>query len=91
LKIFEKTVFKPFVDGYYDVEDQLPEYTRHMAEEKFRAEEARKLEAFKSKDSFLEYRRRIRRLFLEAIGGLPEEKCPLKPESTGIIEKEKYR
>jgi len=91
LKIFEKAVFKPFVDGYYDVENQLPEYIRHMAEEKFRAEEARKLEAFKSKDSFLEYRRRIRRLFLEAIGGLPEEKCPLKPESTGIIEKEKYR
>ena len=91
MSIFEKTVFKPFVDGYYDVENQLPEYIRHLAEELFKAEEARKLDAFKSQDSFLKYKGHVRGLFLEAIGGLPEEKCPLKPKSTGIIEKEKYR
>jgi len=87
----EKAAFKPFVDGYYDVENQLPEYTRRMADEMFRAEETRKLKAFKTKDSFLEYKRRVRRLFQEAIGGLPDERCPLKPKSKGIIEKEKYR
>ena len=91
MKIFEKAAFKPFVDGYYDVENQLPEYIRHMAEEEFKAEEVRKREAYKSKESFMEYKRRVRRLFKEAIGGLPDEKCPLKPESTGILEKEKYR
>jgi len=91
LRSLEKIVFKPFVDGYYDVENQLPEYIMNLAEKRFESERARKQKAFTSIDSFMEYKRTVRRLFLEAIGGLPEEKCPLKPESTGIIEREKYR
>jgi cephalosporin-C deacetylase-like acetyl esterase len=83
--------FRPFVDGYYDVENQLPEYIRRLAEGMFKAEAERKSEAFRSKEAFMEYRSRARELFEEAIGGLPGERCPLNPESRGILEKKDYR
>lgn len=82
-------MFRPFLDGYYDVENQLPEYVKKKAFEYFKKEEIEK-DSIKTIEEFEKRRERIRSYFIEAIGGLDIEKTDLNPICTGIIEKESY-
>ncbi len=82
--------FRPFVDGYFDVENQLPEYLWEKAKVFFERERKEK-ETIKS---VKEHRARINRLrghFLRAIGGLPSVKTPLNPKCTGVLFRNGYR
>jgi len=81
--------FGEFTAGYYDVKDQLPHYLRVKAEDLIAFEENEKKELKTVKD-FEERRKKLKAVFIESIGGLPEEKTPLNPVITGKIEKEKY-
>lgn len=81
--------FGDFVDGYYDVKDQLPHYLLKKAEVYFNKEELEKCRIKTIKD-FERRRDKIKKLFLDAIGGLPLTKTTLNPVITGKIHKEKY-
>lgn len=82
-------MFRPFLDGYYDVENQLPEYVKKKAFEYFQREEIEK-SSIKSVEEFEKRREKIRNYFIEAIGGLDIEKTDLNPMYTGVIEKDSY-
>jgi dienelactone hydrolase len=81
--------FKRNVDGFYDVEDQLPRYLRDLASEQFKAAENRRRE-LDSSAAFERYRDRVRSNFLDALGGLPKEKTDLRPVCTGTLERDRY-
>jgi len=78
--------FSSHVDGYYDVADQMVHYLRVQAERAFTLQLEEK-ERISSVEEFERRRERVRRNFLEAIGGLPEEKTPLNPICTGTIDR----
>jgi dienelactone hydrolase len=82
-------MFRRFLDGYYDVENQLPEYVKKKAFEFFKKEEEEK-ESIKSIEEFEKRRERIRNYFIDAIGGLDIERTDLKPVYTGVIERDSY-
>lgn len=82
-------MFRPFLDGYYDVENQLPEYIKRKAFEYFQKERLEK-DSIRSIEEFEKRRERIRKHFIEAIGGLDIEKTELNPRYTGTIEKDSY-
>jgi hypothetical protein len=82
-------MFRRFLDGYYDVENQLPEYVKKKAFEFFKKEEEEK-ESIKSIEEFERRRERIRNYFIDAIGGLNIERTDLKPVYTGVIERDSY-
>jgi dienelactone hydrolase len=82
-------MFRRFLDGYYDVENQLPEYVKKKAFEFFKKEEEEK-ESIKSIEEFERRRERIRNYFIDAIGGLDIERTDLKPVYTGVIERDSY-
>ncbi|MBC7321422.1 acetylxylan esterase [bacterium] len=82
-------MFRPFLDGYYDVENQLPEYVKRKAFEYFKKEAIEK-NSISSIEEFEKRRERIRNYFIEAIGGLDIEKTELNPLYTGVIEKDSY-
>jgi len=77
------------LDGFYDVENQLPRYLRERATEHFEAERDRKDRI----DSVADAERHAdeqRRAFLDALGGLPDESTPLHTERTGGFERDGY-
>ena len=82
--------FKPFTDGYYDMENQLPAYLGKKAEAYFAREDAQK-RSLGDRKAFEQRRTRIRAHFLDAIGGLPEEKTPLESVCVGTLDREGYR
>lgn len=82
-------MFRPFLDGYYDVENQLPEYVKRKAFECFKREEEEK-SRIKSIDQFERRRDRIREYFIDAIGGLDLEKTDLETKIVGTIERDNY-
>ncbi|MCX7795420.1 MAG: acetylxylan esterase [bacterium] len=82
-------MFRPFLDGYYDVEDQLPEYVKRRAFEYFQKEEIEK-NSIKSIEEFEKRKEKIRDYFIEAIGGLDIERTELNPVYAGVIEKDSY-
>ena len=82
--------FGPFLDGYFDVENQLIDYIRRKAEQYATANEQTKKQ-ISSIDEFVIHKKKVLQHFLDALGGLPEEKNPLKPEITGIIKKDGFR
>ncbi len=82
-------MFKSFLDGYYDVGNQLPEYIKRKAFEYFQIEGVEK-DSIKSIEEFEKRRERVRKHFIEAIGGLDIEKTELNPTYTGTIEKDSY-
>ncbi|HDH06956.1 MAG TPA: hypothetical protein ENF87_01160, partial [Thermoproteales archaeon] len=88
--VFEKLKFKRFVDGYYDVENQYPLYVYSRAKEFFEKEYRVKAE-IKSREEFKKRREIIRKMFLESIGGLPEEKAPLNFKVKGVLERKDYK
>ncbi|ELY98350.1 alpha/beta hydrolase family protein [Natrialba aegyptia] len=81
--------FDENVDGYYDVENQLPRYLRRLAEPQFERGDERR-EAIDSVAAAEEHRERVRKDFLEAIGGLPEERTDLNATRTGRLEYDGY-
>lgn len=78
------------VDGFYDVENQLPRFLRRMAERQFEAAE-RERAAIDSVPAHEARRERIRSHFREAIGGLPDAETALNPTSTVVLERDGYR
>jgi len=82
-------MFRGFLDGYYDVENQLPEYVKKRAFKFFKKEEEEK-GSIKNIEEFERRRERIRNYFIDAIGRLDIEKTDLKPVYTGVIEKDFY-
>ena len=71
--------FQPFLDGYHDVADQLRAHLWRRAGEAFDRTEAEK-DGIASVAAFAARRDRLRRLFLDAVGGLPE----LPPEVPAV-------
>lgn len=81
--------FQRNVDGFYDVEDQIPRYLREIADEQFeraRAERKR-IDGRRAAEKHAEQKRAY---FLDAIGGLPEERCELRSERMGELRREDY-
>lgn len=81
--------FSENVDGYYDVENQLPRYLRRLAEPQFEREDERRA-AIDSVSAADVHRERVREHFFEAIGGLPEERTDLNATRTGRLEYDGY-
>lgn len=77
------------LDGYYDVQDQLPRYLRAQASEHFEAERVHK-EAIRTVDDHERHVDRIRKAFLEGLGGLPDERTPLNARSAGTLTRDGY-
>ena len=69
--------------------DMMSHYLRRLAGQKFEDWKAQ-YEQRKTPEQIAEYQRRLRKEFLEAIGGLPE-RTPLKPQVTGVIQRDGYR
>jgi dienelactone hydrolase len=76
--------FGPYLFGYYDVERLLPEYLMAKARLLFEEEEKEK-QSIKSIGAFEVRRKKIREHFLDAIGGLPDQRGPLNPICTGVV------
>ncbi|MCC6456264.1 MAG: acetylxylan esterase [Caldilineaceae bacterium] len=81
--------FSPYVDGFYDVADQLPHWLRQEAERALARQLAEKA-AVTTVAQFEARRARVRAHFLSAIGGLPETDAPLNAKCTGVIEQQGY-
>jgi cephalosporin-C deacetylase-like acetyl esterase len=81
--------FGSHVDGYHDVADQMIHDLRRRAEACLRAQDEAKAR-IRTVAEFEAHRERVRGAFLEAIGGLPTERTPLRPEITGRIEQPAY-
>lgn len=81
--------FGPNLDGYYDVEDQLPRYLRERADEHFDAERVHK-ENVRTVDDHERHVDRVRAAFVEALGGLPGERTPLNVRSAGMLARDGY-
>ena len=81
--------FQRNIDGFYDVEEQLPRYLRTVAEEGFERARTERRE-IDSREAAMENGERKRAYFLDAIGGLPNERCELRPERTGRLRRDGY-
>lgn len=81
--------FAPFVDGYWDVENQLAEHIKHRAIKAAKAEAEEKAH-LESVGEFERRRTRIKRVFLAALGGLPATDTPLNPKTVGVIKQKDY-
>lgn len=77
------------VDGYYDVESQLPRYLRELAAEQFECAAAERDRIDDATDADAR-RERMRLQFREALGGLPARDTALNPQCTGTIDREGY-
>lgn len=82
-------MFRPFLDWYYDVENQLPEYVKRKALECFKREEEEKAN-IRSVEEFENRRNKIKEHFISAIGGLDIEKTDLKAEFVDTVERDSY-
>ena len=78
--------FNPYVDGYYDVADQMRTDLYRQAKIHFDYQCQQKAE-LKTVDAFEKYRAKVKERFLTAIGGLPEERTPLNAQCTGVIDR----
>ncbi len=77
--------FAPFVDGYWDVENQLAQHiqVRAMAAATL---EAQAKSAVTTAYGFEQRRYKVKQAFDAALGGLPTTDAPLNAETTGIIQ-----
>ena len=82
--------FSGFINGFYDVENQLPDYLRKLANDYFLAEENIK-SSIKTVEAFEERKANLRKFFIDSIGGLDIEKKPLNPVCTGEIIRNGYK
>ncbi|MBO9610510.1 MAG: acetylxylan esterase [Paenibacillaceae bacterium] len=81
--------FGPYVNGYYDVGAQLPDYLLRKTREAVARTAAEKA-AIVTAGQFEQRRERLRAYFWRMIGGLPETKTPLAPVCTGELERDAY-
>lgn len=81
--------FAPFVDGYWDVENQLADHIRCRAITAATKESEVKAQ-IRSIADFEERRTRIKQLFQSALGGLPTNDAPITAEITGVIKRQDY-
>lgn len=81
--------FRANLDGFYDVSDQLPRHLRERAETQFEAIREQK-DAIQSVADHERRVERVRAAFLDALGGLPEERTSLCAECTGVVSREGY-
>src|ERR1051326_1130120 len=81
--------FGPNVDTFHEVHYQMIADLRRRAEVHFREQESEKA-ALKSIRAFEARRARIRRNFLDAIGGLPTKRTPLKARVISRTERPKF-
>src|SRR5689334_6552798 len=81
--------FTTHVDTFQDVSDQFIHDLRRRAEEHFRRQEKEKA-AIKTIRAFEAHRARVRRNFMDAIGGLPTKRTPLKARVTARTEQAKF-
>ena len=72
----------------FDTGDQLRDYVYRLSQDAM--EEADRLE-LPDTDSVERRREYVKEHFLEAIGGLPQERPPLSPQVTGTVQCEGYR
>ena len=76
--------------SWWDVTDELFSHIKAEADRYFAQEERDKEEAFSDLAKLKERQTRMRRLFLEMIGGLPEERTPLQVQEVGAVRREGY-
>jgi cephalosporin-C deacetylase-like acetyl esterase len=76
--------------GWWDVADELFSHIKVEADRYFAQEKQDKEEAFSDPAKFKKRQARMRQLFLEMLGGLPEERTPLQVQETGAVQREKY-
>ncbi len=76
--------------SWWDVTDELFSHIKAEADRHFAQEERDKEEAFSDLAKLKERQTRMRRLFLEMIGGLPEERTPLQVQEVGAVQREGY-
>ena len=74
------------LNGYYDVDGQLPQYLRNHAEALLAQQRARKA-AIDTKEKALAYKQSIREKYIANIGGLPQTKNPLNIQFTGELDR----
>lgn len=81
--------FNPYVDRYYDVADQMRADLYRRAKTHFdrQLQEKTKLNTI---EAFEEYRAKVKKRFLKAIGGLPEKRTPLNAQCTDTIDRGNY-
>ncbi|MFC6993480.1 alpha/beta hydrolase family protein [Haladaptatus sp. GCM10025707] len=78
------------VDGFYDVEDQLPQYLRRLAATHFERAN-RERDAVDSRRAARRHGETARANFFDALGGLPTERTPLNPTITDTLDRDGYR
>lgn len=83
------SAFGPMVDGFYNVNHQLPGYLQRKAKAHFEEERAEK-RSITTIEGFESRREDVRDLFLESIGGLPTRDTPLTATTTGTISMGEY-
>ena len=76
--------------SWWDVTDELFSHIKAEADRHFAQEERDKEEAFSDLAKLKERQTRMWRLFLEMIGGLPEERTPLQVQEVGAVRREGY-
>lgn len=81
--------FASHVDGYYDVADQVPHALRREAEALLQQQMSQKA-ACTTVTQFEARRAQVRAHFLQAIGGLPQERTPLHTQITGVLDQGSY-
>ncbi|WP_137287662.1 alpha/beta hydrolase family protein [Halorussus salinisoli] len=81
--------FDQNVDGYYDVENQLPRYLRELADDQFDRAQAER-DKIDSVSAFEAHRDRMQSNFRDAIGGLPDTNSDLDPERTGTLDRDGF-
>jgi hypothetical protein len=80
--------FKQNIDGFYDVENQLPRYLRRLAEQQFEVGEHER-NRIDSREALDIHCDQMREVFFEALGGLPE-RTELNPVCTGTLNRDGY-
>ncbi len=81
--------FGPFTDGFYETGNQVHGWVMRQAQECFRQEAARKA-TISDRAAFEAYRAEKRGVFLASLGGLPQERCPLKVRGCGTLRRNGY-
>lgn len=80
--------FKQNIDGFYDVENQLPRYLRQLAEQQFDAGDHER-NRIDSREALGTHCDQMRDVFFEVLGGLPE-RTELNPVCTGTLNRDGY-
>jgi dienelactone hydrolase len=92
VNLSKQLIMQPYhfrLNGSYDFAGQMDGDLRRRAQKYFQAQDKSK-DSLQSVEDFERYRAQTKAHFLEAIGGLPEEKTPLHARITGTIEEENF-